>query len=57
MENVSDVLGDAVLSRARELAHESGKNILESISIVLNLCTIHGTAWLVDQEIVFPWFD
>lgn len=57
MPDSSDVLGDAVLSRSKELSLETGKPLLESMSLVLSLCTIHGTDWLLDKGIVFPWFE
>jgi hypothetical protein len=49
--------GDYVVQRAREINLETGKSLLESISVVLTVCEIHGTDWLSDNDVIFPFFD
>lgn len=54
----NEKVGNAVIKRAHEIIAECPKNsMLDSILAVLYLCEHKGLDWLIDDEVVFPFFD
>jgi hypothetical protein len=54
----NEKVGNAVIKRALEIVAECPNNgILESITSVLYICQDRGLDWLIDDEVVFPFFD